>query len=87
MRHVWHDAMPTEDEIKDAATKSRSSSTSTASSFSLSNDGEKNGFLLLQDSENSNRDANVDGSKRSGSWRRILVGIAFGQTVILTFSR
>ena len=53
-RHVGHDAMPAEDEIKDAAIKSQSSSTGTASGFSLSDDGEKNGFLPLLDPEKSN---------------------------------
>jgi len=43
--HVGDEAMPTEDEIKDATTKPRSSSTSTASS----NDDEKRGVLPLAD--------------------------------------
>ena len=47
--HVGHEAMPTEGEIKDATTKRRSSSTSTASSFASSNDGEKRVLLPLAD--------------------------------------
>lgn len=43
--HVEHEAMPTEDEIKDATTKPRSSSTSTTSSFALSNDSENGDFI------------------------------------------
>ena len=43
--HVGHEAMPTEDEIMDAATTPRSLSTSTASS----KDGEMKGFLPLLD--------------------------------------
>ena len=41
--------MPTEDEIKDATTKPRSSNTSTASTFASRNDAEKKGFLPLAD--------------------------------------
>ncbi|CAF9911039.1 MAG: hypothetical protein ALECFALPRED_007058 [Alectoria fallacina] len=47
--HVGHEAMPTEDEIKDATTKRRSSSTSTASSFASTNDPDNKGFLPLAD--------------------------------------
>ncbi|CAD6593066.1 MAG: hypothetical protein ASARMPREDX12_006682 [Alectoria sarmentosa] len=47
--HVGHEAMPTEDEIKDATTKPRSSNTSTASTFASRNDAEKKGFLPLAD--------------------------------------
>ncbi|KAF6226554.1 hypothetical protein HO133_009420 [Letharia lupina] len=47
--HVGDEAMPTEDEIKDATTKSRSSSTTTASSYASSNDDEKKGVLPRAD--------------------------------------
>lgn len=47
--HVGDEAMPTENEIKDATTNQRSSNTSTASSYASSIDDDKRGFLLLAD--------------------------------------
>lgn len=47
--HVGDEAIPTEDEIKDATTKRKSSSTSTASSSASSNDADKTAFLPLAD--------------------------------------
>ena len=41
--------MPTEDKIKDASTKPRSSSTSTGSSYASSNEDGKTGFRPLAD--------------------------------------
>ena len=47
--HGGHKAMPTEDEVKDATTIPKSSSTSTASSSASITDGDKTGFLPLAD--------------------------------------
>lgn len=49
--HVGDDAMPTENEIKDATTKRTSSSASTASSFASSTDADNPSFLPLADSK------------------------------------
>ena len=68
--HLANEAMPDGDEIKDAATKPRSSSVGTASIFTFSNAGEKDSLLPLLELKEWKRDACNCGSEQ-GSEQRI----------------